>query len=114
MTKKIILTLLAVVFAFTSVNVCLAAKKGNKRKGKYIYRQVYKTCHTRGAVDSAKPVLNPDTKTQAQWKRVFDKKTFEIFGCKEEWDKLSEQDLLNIYTYLHAYAADSPTPAKCK
>ena len=114
MTKKIILTLLAVVFAFTSVNVCLAAKKGNKRKGKYTYRQVYKACHARGVVDSSKPVLNPDAKTQAQWKRVFDKKKFDIFSCKEEWDKLSEQDLLNIYTYLHAGAADSPTPAKCK
>ncbi len=31
-------------------------------------------CHTRGAVNSKKPALGPDSKTMAQWKRVFDKK----------------------------------------
>ena len=114
MGKKVILTLMAVVFVFTSVGISMAAEKGNKRKGKYTYRKVYKACHERGEVDSAKPIMNPDAKTQAQWKSVFEKKDFEEFGCKEEWDKLSEKDLLDIFTYLHAHAADSPTPAKCK
>jgi hypothetical protein len=114
MGKKVILTLMAVVFVFTSVGISMAAEMGNKRKGKYTYRKVYKACHERGEVGSAKPVINPDAKTQAQWKSVFEKKDFEEFGCKQEWDKLVEKDLLDILTYLHAYAADSPTPAKCK
>ena len=114
MIKKIVLTLLVVCFIFTSTIISFATEKGNERKGKYTYRKVYKVCYARGAVDSKKPVLSPDSKTQGQWKRVFAKKKFEIFGCKEEWDKLSEKELLNIYTYLHAHAVDSPTPAKCK
>ena len=56
----------------------------------------------------------PDTKTQAQWTRVFEKKDFDQFGCQEEWSALSEGDLSDIYAYLHDHAADSPTPAKCK
>ena len=52
--------------------------------------------------------------TQAQWTRLFEKKDFEDFGCKPEWEALSEKDLTDIYTYLHDHAADSPTPAKCK
>jgi hypothetical protein len=45
----------------------------------------------RGEVDSAKPPISPDTKTQAQWTRLFDKKDFAEFGCKPEWDALSEK-----------------------
>ena len=114
MTKKVLLILIALLFTFTSTDAIRAAEKGNSRKGKYAYRNLYKECHARGEIDSKKAVLNPDAKTQAQWKRIFDKKKFEIFECKEEWEKLSEQDLLNIFTYLHGHAADSPAPAKCK
>jgi hypothetical protein len=114
MGRKAILTLMSIMFVLTFVGTGMAVEKGNKRKGKYTYRKVYKACHARGEVDSAKPHISPDTKTQAQWKRVFDKKQFEEFGCKQEWDKLSEKDLLDIFTYLHDHAADSPTPAKCK
>ena len=114
MGRKIILTLMSVIFVFTFAGLVMAAEKGTKRKGKYTYRKVYKACHERGEVDLAKPILNPDAKTQAQWKRIFDKKEFDEFGCKQEWDKLSEKDLLDIFTYLHDHAADSPTPAKCK
>ncbi|MDM8538939.1 cytochrome c family protein, partial [Desulfobacterales bacterium HSG17] len=68
----------------------------------------------RGEVDSPKPPVSPDQKTQAQWKIMFDKKDFEEFGCKEEWDALPEKDLLDIFAYLHGHASDSPSPAKCK
>ena len=114
MGKKIIISLLTAVFLFTSVGMVLAGDKGNKRKGKYTYRKIYQACNERGEIESAKPAINPDSKTQAQWTRVFEKKDFEDFGCKEEWDKLSDQDLLDVFTYLHSGAADSPTPAKCK
>lgn len=114
MFKKLIFTITAILFLFTSIGPVFAADKGNKRKGKYTYRKVYKACMERGEVDSPKPHLSPDTKTQDQWTRVFDKKDFEQFKCADEWNNLSEKDMLDIYTYLHAHAADSPTPAKCK
>ena len=114
MMRKTISILMAAAFLFASAGMAFAGDKGNKRKGKHLYRKVYKTCYERGATDSKKPVLNPDAKTQAQWTRFFEKGNFEDLGCPEEWAGLSEKDLLDIYTYLHAYAADSPTPAKCK
>jgi hypothetical protein len=114
MGKKVIISLLTVVFIICSLGAALAGEEGNARKGKYAYRNVYMACHLRGAVDSPKPALSPDSKTQAQWKRIFDEKKFEEFGCKEEWSKLSEQDLLDIHAYLFEHAADSPSPAKCK
>ena len=114
MFKRIILSLTAVILVFTVTGMSLASAEGNERKGKYTYRNVYKSCKKRGEVDSPKPLISPDAKTKAQWQRVFDKKDFEQFGCKEEWDKLSESDLLDISAYMHAHAADSPAPAKCK
>jgi len=112
--KKVIITVIAALFTFTSVGVCLAAGKANERKGKYTYRKVYKACHQRGEIDAAKPMLNPDAKTQAQWDRVFEKKDFDQFKCNEEWGKLSDEDKANIHAYLRAHAVDSPSPAKCK
>ncbi len=112
--RKGISMLLAVLFVIGTVGMSFAMEQGNKRKGKYIYRKVYKQCHGRGEVDTPKPALNPDAKTQAQWEQVFDNQEFGAFGCSEEWEALSEDDLKDIFAYLHAHAADSPTPAKCE
>ena len=95
--KKLILTAVAMIFVVTTVGLALAGPDGNKRKGKYTYRKVYKACMARGEVDSAKPIVNPDAKTQAQWTRTFEKKDFADFKCKQEWDALSEEQLLDIY-----------------
>jgi hypothetical protein len=114
MMKKTIIGALSVLLTLSFIGVVMGAGKGNGRKGKYTYRKVYKTCFERGAIDSQKPPLSPDTKTQAQWTRVFEKKDFDQFGCKEEWSTLSEKELNDVYTYLHDHAADSPSPAKCK
>lgn len=91
-----------------------AMEQGNKRKGKYTYRKVYKACQKRGEVDSPKPLMNPDAKTQAEWESVFDNKKFDEFGCQEEWRNLDKKKLTDIFTYLYSHASDSPTPAKCK
>jgi len=61
-----------------------------------------------------KPVQDPSSKTQAEWTRVFTEKDFADFLCKEDWDNLTDEQLLDIYTYLWSFAADSPTPAQCK
>lgn len=114
MFKKGIFAVTALIFLFSTVGITFAMERGNKRKGKYTYRKVYKACMERGEVDSPKPPISPDAKTQAQWTRTFDKKDFEDFGCQPEWEALDEKAISDIYTYLHDHAADSPTPAKCK
>ena len=99
-------------FVFTTLG--FSEETGNARKGKYTYRKIYEKCMERGEVKEAKPPISPDAKTQDQWKRVFDKKDFAEFGCKDEWDKLTAEELQNIFSYMHDHAADSPSPAKCK
>jgi len=112
--KKAITVVVAFLMTVSFVGSALAMEEGNKRKGKYTYRKVYKACHERGAVDAPKPTLNPDAKTQAEWEALFDARDFNEFGCEEEWAQLSDEEITDIYTYLHAHASDSPTPAKCK
>lgn len=115
MVRKIIVSFMAIFFVVVFSGLSLAdGPDGNKRKGKYTYRGVYKKCAKRGEVKEKRPFINPSDKTMAQWQRVFEKKEFDEFKCKQEWDALSEADLLDIYTYLYSGAADSPTPAKCK
>ncbi|MBI5896816.1 MAG: hypothetical protein HZB24_12710 [Desulfobacterales bacterium] len=46
--------------------------------------------------------------------KVFANKDFAQFGCDQEWAALQAEDLNDIYSYLWEFAADSPTPAKCK
>lgn len=114
MIRKMILSAMAAMFVLTVVGSALAMDQGNKRKGKYVYRKVYKACHERGAVDTAKPPLNPDARTQAEWEAMFDSRDYKAFGCEEEWGQLSDAAVTDIFTYLHAHASDSPTPLKCK
>ena len=114
MIKKILIMLTAFVFAFTTVGVSLALEKGNKRKGKYTYRKVYKACFDRGEVDSKTPPISPADKTQEEWNALFKSKNYSVFGCQQEWEGLSKQAITDIYTYMHDHASDSPTPAKCK
>jgi len=114
MFKKGLFLATALIFLFSTAGTIFAMDKGNDRKGKYTYRKLYKACMDRGEVTSPKPPISPDAKTQAQWQRTFEKKDFTDFGCKPEWDALSEEDLSDIYAYLYDHAADSPTPAKCK
>ncbi len=114
MFKKVVLTVIAVFFIFGIAGLSLAGEKGNERRGKLVYRNLYKSCFKRGEIESKKPLLSPDAKTMSQWERVFDKKKFKNFGCNEEWSKLNDKDLNDIFTYLYNHAADSPSPAKCK
>ena len=114
MFKKVLLTLTAFVFVFGTVSAGLALEKGNKRKGKYTYRKVYKACFERGAVESKTPPISPADKTMAEWTRIFETKDLKEFGCQEEWSQLSDEAMTDIYTYMHDHGSDSPTPAKCK
>ncbi|MGD8367631.1 MAG: cytochrome c family protein [Desulfobacterales bacterium] len=112
--KKLFIVAVSILLTASFVAPAVAMDQGNKRKGKYIYRKVFKACYERGAVASEKPALNPDAKTQAEWTEMFEAKDFAEFGCDQEFAALAQDDLVDIYTYLHAHAADSPTPLKCK
>ena len=112
--KRFFIIAVSLMLAVSFAAPVAAMEQGNKRKGKYTYRKVFKACHERGAVQSVKPVLNPDAKTQAEWTEMFENKNFTEFVCEKEFQALDPDDLADIYTYLHAHAADSPTPLKCK
>ena len=114
MKKKIVSIAIAALVTCCFIGTSLALEQGNKRKGKYTYRKVYKSCFQRGEVDSQKPPVNPDAYTQAEWEALFTHKTFDEFGCQQEWNALAEKDLADIFSYLYSHASDSPTPAKCK
>ncbi|WP_457551728.1 cytochrome c family protein [Desulfobacula sp.] len=115
MNKKLIILAVVVMVALFGTTLLFAqGPDGNKRKGKYTYRNVYKACAARGEVQSKTPIVSPADKTMAQWERIFEKKKFDFFKCSTEWNKLSKEDMNDIYSYLYNYAADSPTPAKCK
>ena len=114
MDRKVIVTLMALFFVFSAVGVSFALDKGNKRKGKYTYRKVYKACFERGAVESKTPPISPADKSQADWEALFSSKDFTQFGCDGEWRNLNDTQVTDIYTYLYDHASDSPTPAKCK
>ena len=53
--RKTVTVVLAFLMTVCFVGSALAMEQGNKRKGKYTYRKVYKACHERGAVDAPKP-----------------------------------------------------------
>lgn len=116
MFKKLIIAALAVVFVATPFCAALAdgGPEGNKRKGKYTYRKVYKACAVSGGVASATPTISPADKKMVEWKDIFEGKKFDEFGCQDNWAGLSDKDVLDIYTYFYKHAADSPTPAKCQ
>jgi hypothetical protein len=56
--------------------------------------------------------LSPNSKTQAEWKKVFD--TYKQLACKDVWEKLSDKDRQDIFSYAHGHAFDSPSPVKCQ
>ncbi len=95
----------ALILALSVVGMAFAAE-GNARKGKYLYRQKCRSCHGASASD-----LSPSSKTQADWKKVFAKP--ESLKCFKEWKGITPEEKTDIFTYLHDFAKDSPSPAKC-
>lgn len=98
--------LTAVVVLFSVASLAFAMGDGNARKGKFLYRKHCRSCHGKDASD-----LSPATKTQAEWQAIFED-TAKI-PCNADWPEVKEKDVNDIYTYLHDFAKDSPSPAKC-
>ena len=93
----------------------LAAPRANPRKGKVFYKKHCRVCHDGNTADVK--MLEPITKTMAQWERQF-AEGGEVAKCHPRVvDKLSveltDQDLLDIQAYLVQHAADSDQPATC-
>mgnify|MGYP003573607222 CR=1 FL=1 len=109
MKRRIGFILIILFFVITSTGLTLAAGKANARKGKYLFRKNCRTCHIDGG--SAK-ALSPIDKTQAKWEDVF--KNIDTLPCRENWIKLSEKDMQDMYAHLWGHAFDSPSPEKCQ
>jgi hypothetical protein len=59
MIRKALFAATALIFLFSAVGIVWAMEKGNKRKGKYTYRKVYKACMARGEVGFRKTAHQP-------------------------------------------------------
>lgn len=99
-----IATVLILVFALASL--ASAVGDGNARKGKFLYRKHCRVCHGKDACD-----LSPATLTQAEWSAKFEDPS--LLPCYNDWPEMQESDINDIFSYLHDYAKDSPSPAKC-
>ena len=110
MLRRIGFILMIFVFLAGSIGIGFAAGKadGNARKGKYLFRKNCRECHKDGA--SAKD-LSPADKTQAEWEAAFTTEAIQSHPCKAEWEKRSEKDLKDIFSYMYNHAFDSPSPA---
>lgn len=106
MNRKAITFIGALLITVSAVSMAFAFGGGNARKGKFLYRKHCRSCHGKTASD-----LSPSTKMQAEWKATF--KNISSLPCNKDWKNLPEKDINDIFTYLHDFAKDSPTPAKC-
>ena len=111
MKNRLLLTLVIVLVSMLFSSSAFAAKKGNARKGKYLFRKNCRSCHIENGAASA---LSPISKTQAQWVAVFENDGFKKLECKGEWEKRKAKDLKDVFAYMHNHAYDSPSPQKCK
>lgn len=105
MKSKLILAVATALITVFAVSMAFAMGGGNARKGKFLYRKNCRSCHGTTASD-----MSPADKTQAEWDALFSD-TSKI-KCSPDWT-VNEKDLNDIFTYLHDYAKDSPSPAKC-
>ena len=87
-----------------------AEQKGSDTKGKFYYKKNCKSCHVE---KGSAAVLTPLSKTQAQWKKVFDAgkhgKSGEALAPKFG----TPEQILDIKTFLINHASDSPQPETC-
>lgn len=108
-----LVTVSVVVLGF--VGMALALGGGNYRKGKYLFRKNCRLCHMENATGPVQAkTLEPATFTMDDWVAAFSPDKAAAYPCKETWDGLKKSDINDIFTYMHKFAKDSPTPLKCK
>jgi hypothetical protein len=110
MNRKWILIFFSLIVSLCLFGLGIAGDKvGHSRKGKLLFRKNCRVCHDGGKAQE----LGPFKKKIKEWDGIFAKDKYKEYQCKAEWEKLSEQDLLDILTYLRAGAADSQVPRGC-
>lgn len=113
---RIVVKLVSLLLFFVlAVSVAQAGPRANPKKGKVYYKKHCRVCHD-GSKEA--PTLEPITKTMEQWGREFAPKGIVLAACHkrvtdEVGVKLTDQDLLDIQSYLVQHAADSDQPATC-
>jgi hypothetical protein len=107
MQAKFVALITACLLIVSAIGLAFAAADGNPRKGQFLYKKNCRNCHGASASD-----LGPDSKTQAEWLTIFASPA--SIPCHDKWPaEMTEQDVIDISTYLHNFAKDSPTPARC-
>ena len=106
MYRKLMLIVASALVVVVTVSMAFAMGGGNARKGKFLYRKNCRTCHN--GTDAKD--MSPADKTQAQWTATFG--DMSKIKCSGDWT-INEKDVNDIFCYLHDYAKDSPSPAKC-
>jgi mono/diheme cytochrome c family protein len=96
------------------LTMAAASDSINPKRGKVYFRANCRVCHD-GTQSAVK--LEPITKTMKQWESAF-AEDGKVAHClplvKEKVGKdLTDQDLLDIQSYLVQHAADSDQPASC-
>jgi mono/diheme cytochrome c family protein len=110
MNRKWILVYFTIILSLSLFGLGIAGEqKANSRKGKLLFRNSCRVCHNGGKAQE----LGPYRKKIKEWESIFAKDKYKEYACKAEWEKLSEQDLLDILSYLRAGAADSKVPRGC-
>jgi hypothetical protein len=110
MSRKWILIFLTLILSCYLFGLGIVrADKANSRKGKLLFRTKCRVCHDGGKAQE----LGPYRKKIKEWDSIFAKDRYKQYACKDQWEKLSEQDLLDILAFLRAGAADSKVPRGC-
>lgn len=106
--KNVKSVLVALTLAAFAATLAVAAEGGNPKKGKHLFKQDCKSCHSAGAAGGE---VTPLSKTQAQWDRFFE--TDKHSKKPEAIKSIPEQDLKDIQQFLYDHAADSDQPQTC-
>ncbi|MCD8490574.1 MAG: cytochrome c [Geovibrio sp.] len=112
MKRKAVMALtVALILAFA---VATAFAAGNERKGKRTWK---KSCRTACHDGSKASDLSPVSKTQAQWKALFDGNHAKIDAAHKakgaSHEALQPSDWEDMYEYLKNHALDSDQPETC-
>lgn len=97
------------IAAVTALALAAAFAAGSETKGKAMFKKTCKSCHVKGGKASE---VTPLSKTQEQWKRYFKAATHNK-GAEKLNSILSDEQLVDVQTFLVNHAADSPQPETC-
>jgi len=77
----------------------------NLRVGYKVFREVCKSCHSRGN-DKGARFLHTESKTMRAWNRVFSER-YPKCAANGAWKSISNDDLAKLNDYLFANAVDT-------